>query len=241
MVGSERADMRVVSLLPSMTESLLSWGVTPVGITDWCPPCDAARIRGTKNPDVEAIIALAPDLVIVNTEENRKVDVERLIAAGLRVQITHVESLADAARCFTDLGQFFGEPAVELGARIAEIPMASEHVTVFCPVWRDPWITLGIQTVAADLLAHSGFAVVPAIPRYPRVELFEVPRPAVVLLPDEPYAFSDADHGDFAPWEVPVRNIDGAALTWWGPRTPGAVAEFAALRRELIGEMEMRR
>ena len=214
---------RVVSLLPSMTESLLSWGVTPVGVTQWCPPCDATIVRGTKNPDLDAIIDLAPDLVIANTEENRKVDVERLIAAGLRVHITHVESLADVARCFDDLGQYFGDQARELGARIAEIPMATNHLTAFCPVWRDPWIAVGIQTVAGDLLAHAGFAVVPAIPRYPRVELADVPRPDVVLLPDEPYAFSDVDHEAFAHWGVPIHNIDGAALTWWGPRTPAAV------------------
>jgi ABC-type Fe3+-hydroxamate transport system substrate-binding protein len=232
------AQLRVVSLLPSMTESLLSWGVDPVGITDWCPPCDATRIRGTKNPDVEGIISLRPDLVIANTEENRKVDVERLIAAGIKVHITHVESLADAGRCFVELGQYFGDPACELGERIAAIPMAPDHLSVFCPVWRDPWIALGIQTVAADLLAHAGFAVVPAIPRYPRVELAEVPRPDLVLLPDEPYAFSDVDHEAFAEWGVPIRNIDGAALTWWGPRTPAAVAQFAILHSELRAELE---
>jgi ABC-type Fe3+-hydroxamate transport system substrate-binding protein len=227
---------RVVSLFPSMTEALISFGVNPVGITDWCPPCDAMRVRGTKNPDLEAIIALAPDLVIANTEENRKVDVERLIAAGIRVHVTKAESLAEAAATFIDLSQYFGDPARHLGEQIAAISMATQHLTAFCPVWRDPWIALGTQTVAADLLAHAGFAVVPAIPRYPRVELADVPRPDVVLLPDEPYAFSEADHQAFAAWEVPIRNIDGAALTWWGPRTPAAVEMFAGLCAEVATE-----
>jgi ABC-type Fe3+-hydroxamate transport system substrate-binding protein len=225
---------RVVSLFPSMTEALMSWGVSPVGVTQWCPPCDAVTVRGTKNPDLEAIIALDPDLVIVNTEENRKVDVERLIAAGIRVHITRAESLIEAAQTFTDLAMYFGEPARELGQQIAAIPMATEHLSVFCPVWRDPWIALGIQTVAADLLAHAGFAVVPTIPRYPRVDLAEVPRPDAVLLPDEPYAFSDVDHQAFEDWQVPIRNIDGAALTWWGPRTPAAVAMLSELCSELL-------
>jgi hypothetical protein len=228
---------RVVSLFPSMTEALISFGVIPVGITDWCPPCDAVRVRGTKNPDLERVIALQPDLVIANTEENRKVDVEKLIAAGIRVHITKAESLVDAAQTFIDLSQYFGEPARILGEQIAAIPMATEHLTAFCPVWRDPWIALGIQTVAADVLAHSGFAVVPTIARYPRVELADVPRPDVVLLPDEPYAFSNADHEAFATWGVPIRNIDGAALTWWGPRTPAAVEMFVGLCDELASEL----
>jgi ABC-type Fe3+-hydroxamate transport system substrate-binding protein len=227
---------RVVSLFPSMTEALMSFGVTPVGITDWCPPCGAVRVRGTKNPDLEKIIALQPDLVIANTEENRKIDVERLVAAGIQVHITQAESLADAAQTFNDLGNYFGDPARDLGAQIAAIPMATEHLTVFCPVWRDPWIALGTETVAADLLAHAGFAVVPAIPRYPRVELADVPRPDVVLLPDEPYAFSDVDHEAFSHWDVPIRNVDGAALTWWGPRTPAAVKMFVGLCSELASE-----
>jgi ABC-type Fe3+-hydroxamate transport system substrate-binding protein len=233
------AVQRVVSLFPSMTEALMSFGVTPVGVTDWCPPCDAIRVRGTKNPDLETIIALRPDLVIANIEENRKVDVEKLIAAGIQVHITRAESLAEAAHTFIELGQYFGDPARDLGAQIAGIPMASEHLSVFCPVWRDPWIALGTQTVAADLLAHAGFAVVPAIPRYPRVELADVIRPDAVLLPDEPYAFSDADHEAFAAWEVPIRNIDGAALTWWGPRTLAAVEMFVGIFGELARERQV--
>lgn len=224
---------RVVSLFPSMTEAVLSFGVTPVGITEWCPPCGAPTVRGTKNPDVAAIIDLAPDLVIANTEENRKVDVERLQAAGVRVHVTHAEDLPGAAQVFADLAKYFGEPARLLAEQIAAIEPVPIRVQVFCPVWRDPWIALGTSTIAGDLLAHAGAAVIPQTPRYPRVELADLPRPDAVLLPSEPYEFSVVDHADLEFWGVPIRHIDGQSLTWWGPRTPAAVAELRAVVDEV--------
>src|SRR4051794_14441303 len=97
-----RPARRVVSLVPSLTEALAG---TPrgalVGATDWGPPppdLDVPRVRGTKNPDRAAIAALQPDLVVANREENRRLDVERLRAAGVAVWVTVIESVEDALR-----------------------------------------------------------------------------------------------------------------------------------------------
>jgi ABC-type Fe3+-hydroxamate transport system substrate-binding protein len=229
---------RIVSLVPSLTETLASWGIEPVGATDWCvsPELpDAVRVRGTKNPDVPLVISLAPDLVVADQEENRKVDVERLRAAGIPVYVTAPRSLAQVADSLERLGTVVGVEdrgrslAEEIRSAIASPPPARRRV--FCPVWRDPWIAVGTDTIAADLLHHAGLDVVTREPRYPRVELDEVRslRPEVVLLPSEPYEFGEADVAAFDGWAAAVHLVDGQQLTWWGPRTPGAVAAFRAL------------
>jgi hypothetical protein len=91
---------RVVSLVPSLTEAVaVSAPGLLVGATDWCThPAGLAvtRVRGTKNPERAAIIALAPDLVIANREENRELDVTRLRDAGLAVWVTVIESVPEA-------------------------------------------------------------------------------------------------------------------------------------------------
>lgn len=236
---------RIVSLVPSLTETVASWGLTDrlVGVTEYCirPDLgDVVRVRGTKNPDLEAIIELRPDLVIANREENRRVDVERLRAAGVAVWVTAPDDLAGVIDTFTSLGRVLDAegPAAELVAALQGIgPPPERLLATFCPIWRDPWISVGTGTIAADLLARSGFAVVPAIERYPRVDLEQVRalEPAVVLLPDEPYAFGEADREVFADWPAAVIAIDGADLTWWGPRTPAAAERFAELAHRLGG------
>lgn len=232
---------RLVSLVPSLSETLATWGLADrlVGVTDWCVAPgfpDAVTVRGTKNPDLDTVVALRPDLVIANREENRRVDVERLEEMGVAVYVTAPESLAQVAVTLERLGAVLrASAAAELVAALRSA-LSTRHrsgpgLRTFCPIWRDPWIAVGTGTIAADLLAHAGFDVVPALPRYPRVELVHIASedPDVVLLPDEPYAFGEADVGVFADWRAPVRLVDGAALTWWGPRTIDALASFRSL------------
>ena len=89
--------MRVVSLVPSMTETLLAWGIVPTACTRFCEQPELNALGGTKDPDVAAIIALRPDLVVMDREENRVEDAEALAAAGLDVHVMHVTSIADVA------------------------------------------------------------------------------------------------------------------------------------------------
>ncbi|MBW3619555.1 MAG: helical backbone metal receptor [Actinobacteria bacterium] len=243
---------RIVSLVPSLSEALWWFRVSDrvVGLTDYCvaPPHGfpaATRVRGTKNPDTAAIADLEPDLVLANEEENRRIDVERLRDAGVPVYVTAPRSVPDAARTLATVGALVGEEGA--GAGLAQaIERALDQLVsggrpdplrTFCPIWRDPWMATGRDTYAADLLAWTGFEVVPVVPgeRYPQVDLDAVRAldPDVVLLPDEPYAFGRSDRQAFADWRARTRLVDGTQLTWYGPRTPYALAEFGRRNREL--------
>jgi len=257
---------RLVSLVPNLSEVLWWWHLADriVAVTDYCvaPPRafrQAARVRGTKNPDVDAIAALTPDLVVANEEENRPLDVERLRAAGVPVYVTKVRTVADAAHSLERLGE-----AVGVGASATQLSAAlhraldgagrrGERQRVVCPIWRDgaakgadeTWWVVGRDTFAADLLRVAGFDVGPrpeevgapadAEDRYPRYYLDDLAAidPDAVLLPDEPYRFTREDAGVFAAWRAVVRHLDGTALVWWGPRTPSAIADLDQLRRSL--------
>lgn len=249
---------RLVSLVPSLSETLWWWHLADrlVAVTDWCvaPPRAfprARRIRGTKNPDVAAIIALAPDLVIADQEENREHDVRRLRDAGIEVHVTRVRSVTDAGHELVRLGEAVGRPDAGEGTRQAlrravdQLRPPSRRLRAACPIWRDgsgrgadeTWWVVGGDTFAGDLLARSGFDTVADGPdqRYPRMTLADlaVTDPDVVLLPDEPFAFAAPDAEVFATWRSRVRFIDGTALTWWGPRTPTALGDLSRLARQL--------
>lgn len=221
--------MRVVSLVPSLTESIAS--VDPallVGVTDWCThPAGLAarRVRGTKNPDVAAIVELRPDVVIANREENRRLDVERLEAAGVRVWVSRIDTLAEA---FAELHVLFadvlGRPApgwlADAEGAWAARPAVPEadRPRVAVPIWRDPWMVVGSASFPHDVLAHLGLAnAFGDRPRYPHVTLDELRSArATVLLPDEPYPFTGADAAECLPG-VPTRLVDGRLLFWYGP------------------------
>ncbi len=250
---------RLVSLVPNLSETLWWWHLADrvVAVTDHCvaPPRafdDARRVRGTKNPDVSAIIDLAPDLVVANEEENRELDVRRLREAGLAVYVTRVRTVRDAAEALGRLGAAVGVPAAGMGLRHALLRALDQRrpparaVSAACPIWRDgdhrgddeTWWLVGGDTFAGDLLDRCGFR--PALPeiadgRYPRLRLGALADadPDVVLLPDEPYAFAAQDAEVFARWRARVRYLDGTALTWWGPRTPHALGDLSRSARQL--------
>ena len=224
---------RVVSLVPSLTEALAA--TCPdrlVGATDWCThPADldargVARVRGTKNPDLGAVTALRPDLVVANKEENRELDVRRLRDRGIPVWVTDIETVpaavASMRRLFRDVLGERADPAWLTAAEEAwcgALPTASVRVVV--PVWRDPWMVVGGPTFTADLLARAGYEVSTAgvEGRYPAVDLAALDDPAVadlVLLPDEPYVFTAGD-GPEAFGRLPTRLVSGRLLTWYGP------------------------
>jgi ABC-type Fe3+-hydroxamate transport system substrate-binding protein len=238
-VALPRAPRRIVSLVPSLTEAL---AVTVpdrlVGATDWCShPAGlaVARVRGTKNPDRAAIAALAPDLVVANQEENRRVDVERLRAAGIPVWVTVIESLDQALRSMRRLFVevlAVGEPDwLTAAARQWTAPAPGPALRVAVPVWRDPWMVVGARTFTGDLLARLGLTNVygSSAERYPRVEIADLQAAGaeLVLLPDEPYVFTADDGPEALPGSRTVL-VSGRALTWYGPSLATARAELLA-------------
>ncbi|MDH2430357.1 helical backbone metal receptor [Sphaerisporangium sp. TRM90804] len=219
---------RVVSLVPSLTESVAATAPGLLaGATDWCSHpagLDVARVRGTKNPDVEAIIALAPDLVLANEEENRVPDLDALRAAGIPVWVTVVRTLDDAfASLRRMLGTAMGLPEpgwLRDAERAWGDDLARYDRRAVIPVWRKPWMVVGRDTFAGDLLLRLGVRNLYGshAERYPRVPLPELlaAGPDLVVLPDEPYRFTADDGPGFFPG-VQAALVSGRHLTWYGP------------------------
>jgi ABC-type Fe3+-hydroxamate transport system substrate-binding protein len=219
---------RVVSLVPSITEALAS--VRPeavVGATDWCThpaDLDVVRVRGTKNPDLAAIEALAPDVVIANKEENRELDVRRLRDSGVRVWVSEIENVPQAFSAYDELFDSVLEwdrPAWLEEARVLWLgPLPAVTARVAIPVWRDPWMVVGSRTFTGDLVRRLGWANVFADhpDRYPHISVDDIDSSGadLVLLPDEPYEFTE-DDGPEAFTRTPTRLVRGRLLTWYGP------------------------
>ena len=223
--------MRIVSLVPSLTETLSAWGIEPVACTRFCERPDLPHVGGTKDPDVGAIVALGPDLVVVDEEENRVEDARALEAAGVRVFATAVRSVADVAEQLGDLARVVGVDASTL-PDAAPQPAVPVRLRAFVPIWRRPWIGLGAGTYGSSLLAAVGVGnVLTGDDRYPEVALDEVRglAPDVVLAPSEPYPFRERHLAELST-VAPARLVDGQDLFWWGVRTPAALTR---LRSEL--------
>jgi ABC-type Fe3+-hydroxamate transport system substrate-binding protein len=236
---------RVVSLVPSLTETLAACAPgLLVGATKWCThPADLAvtRIGGTKNPDVNAIIALRPDVVLANEEENRLPDLDALRSAGLAVWVTRVRDLPEA---FVSLRRMLTiacrqpRPAWLDAAESSWRPINGSTPGAGClaavvPIWRRPWMVLGNGTFAGDLLARLGVRNLYGehTERYPRVDLDELLESGadLVVLPDEPYRFTASDGPEAFPGSRTAL-VSGRHLTWYGPSLTEAPA---VLRRQL--------
>lgn len=207
------------------------------------------KVGGEKDPDLEAIRALAPDLVIANVEENRREDVERLRGWGIPVYVTYPRTVWEGIQLIRELGEATGrgeaaEPLVrDLEARYREAAGRAEArraLRVFCPIWRRPYMTVNRDTYVHDMLGLAGGVNVfgDHSVRYPTVTLDEVAAkaPEVVLLPDEPYRFRKAHLADFEPYpEMPavrdgrIHLVDGKLLCWYGPRIAEALETLPRL------------
>jgi ABC-type Fe3+-hydroxamate transport system substrate-binding protein len=225
---------RVVSLVPSVTETLLAWGVRPVACTRFCEQPDLPHVGGTKDPDVPAIAGLAPDLVVMCVEENRREDAAALSDAGLVTASLSVDSVADVAPALRMLAGLVGaDPGAVEDVAAGDAPPGAPRA--FVPIWKRPWMTMSGGTYGSSLLAAAGVANVfaGAGDRYPTVTLEEARErgPDVVLAPSEPYPFAER-HVPQLEEVAPVVLVDGQDLFWWGARTPAALAR---LREGLAG------
>jgi ABC-type Fe3+-hydroxamate transport system substrate-binding protein len=237
-------------LVPSVTETLLAWGVEPIAVTRFCEQPDRRQVGGTKNPDVAAIVDLAPDLIVMDREENRIVDAEALQAHGLALHVLHITSLADVNPAMLSLAAAIGvgprSMAGNLGTSAATLsdPTApSSALRAWVPIWRRPWMSIGGATYGSTLLAAAGITnvLVHSTDPYPQVSLDEVAalKPEVILAPSEPYRFS-ARHLPELEAVAPTVLVDGRDLFWWGARTPAALARLRLLAEELRAARPLR-
>ena len=242
-VDLESPPARIVSLVPSWTETLFALGLGErvVGVTKFCvAPAERVeslrKVGGTKNPDLRTIATLAPDLVIANAEENRREDVERMRSQRFPVLVTYPRTVPAAVESLLKIGRLAGREA-EAGAMAREITRTVSEVEAdvgvwaklrlraFCPIWKKPWMAFNADTYAHDVLRMMGFNNVYAAAgkRYPATTLDEAIelRPDVVLLPDEPYEFSDKDVDELRTVLPPglarrVLTVSGRDLHWYG-------------------------
>jgi ABC-type Fe3+-hydroxamate transport system substrate-binding protein len=249
---------RVVSLVPSLTESLfdLDLGDRLIAISDRCTrPAEGLealpRVGGSKTPVIAQIVALRPDLVLLNDEENRREDAQALAAAGIPLWVTGPRTVLDAITLLWQIMELFDHTVMV--PRVREIERAYDYTLaaartarpapVFVPIWRDPWMTFSAQTYAGDMLRVCGGANVFAAgvagdsARYPQITLDEVTaaQPEVILLPDEPYPFSQGDVAELARLDLPaarfqrIYSIDGSLLMWHGTRAAYALRDLPLL------------
>jgi ABC-type Fe3+-hydroxamate transport system substrate-binding protein len=237
----EKPPSRVVSLVPSLTETLFDLGVggSLVGATEFCifPAAAAglARVGGTKNPDVDAIRNLAPDLVYVNLEENLLRHAEQ-IAAFAPVFATEPKRVVEVVKLIETLGVIHDATGAadewngRLRALMARAPFSSFRFAV--PIWRDPWMWCGGDTYVSDLVSLAGGAnVLAGERRYPRHTPEEIAAlaPDLIFLPDEPYEFDEADAEELRLVARVVGPFPGHLFTWHGTRTIAGL-EFLASR-----------
>lgn len=241
---------RLVSLVPCLTETVAALGVGPdhlVGRTDFCEePADwiggVPAVGGPKTPDLERIAALAPDVVLVDPEENRIEDARGLEASGVGLWVAAVGGPEDVPPLLRGLGDLLGlagsaEPAAERLERRLAAPLPAPVGRAVTLVWWDPAMVVGPDRYGARLLRRAGWET---------PELGEGPYPAVpwerlrerafdrLLLPSEPYVFSDEQAGWLAAQLGPapdgsgrVQRIDGRDLFWYGARTAAALSRVS--------------
>ncbi|MEU0464120.1 helical backbone metal receptor [Amycolatopsis sp. NPDC006131] len=236
------APQRVVSLVPALTEAVEATVPGRIsGATDYCTHPDSlqvSRVGGSKYPKVDDVLALRPDLVLANSEENRPEDVERLRANGVPVWVmeapaTVPHALASLRRLLTQAFEV-SEPDWLVTAEELWREAAPERVRAVIPVWRKPWIVLGRDTFGGDVLHRLGVANVYADheDRYPRPKIDELRArfadgADLLVLPDEPYLFTDIDGPEAFP-DVPYVLVSGRYLTWYGPSLVDAHRELSA-------------
>lgn len=230
---SQAGPLRILSLVPSVTELLVQWGLAAqlVGRTRYCIEPRWIRnsvptVGGTKDPDLGRIRDLAPDLVILERDENPKAVAEALTAMGIAWLALEIRTVKDCAAALRLLGAKLGVPQVaETRARALEGSLKKrprKGPRALALIWRDPWMSSGPDTYVGDLLRQGGFTPV-GPERYPTLTDAELDAlaPRIILLPSEPYRFSGRHRADLQKRfpDAAVHLLDGQALTWYLSRT----------------------
>ncbi len=244
---------RIVSLVPSLTETLFALGLGDrvVGVTQYCiEPAEATarlpHLGGTKTPDIAALLALRPEIVMANAEENRAEDIAAIEAAGVPVFVTMPRTVAGAADAMRDIAAVLDRAAeaapflADIDAMLAEAQARSEpRPRVFCAIWRRPWMTANGDTYVGDVVRAAGGDNVFAghADRYPTLSADDIVAadPQIILLPDEPYPFGERHREELARLPIAaardgrIKLCDGKDITWHWSRTAGAVRRVRAL------------
>lgn len=244
--------MRVVSLCPSLSELVFDLGLVPTAITTWCcHPADRVgpieKVGGTKDPKIERIIELAPDLVLMNDEENRVEDAEALRGAGIAIHSSFPKTVDDTAAMVRSIAAALERPsegeaiAAEIEARASSVRAASAGLPIVryaYLIWRKPWMAAGQDTFVSGLLdpagGENGFpGGTSAAERYFEVTPEQLGSGGldVILLPNEPFPFLGKHVAELERLTGLSSDqfllVDGERLSWHGSRTPSGIVYAA--------------
>jgi len=242
--------MKVISLVPSITETLFDLGLTSdeiIGRTKFCiHPEELVKnieiIGGTKNLNLEKIKALKPDLIIANKEENVKEQVEELMR-DFKVLVTNVETLEDNYYLIKQLGHLFGkqEKAQLLNLKTYEafdIPKPEKSLKAAYLIWKDPYMTVGADTFISRILEELGFEnLFKTQKRYPEVRLEDLKEADLIFLSSEPFPFKEKHMAEIQDICVNQRImiVDGEAFSWYGSH----LAKCREYYRELVEKIKI--
>lgn len=240
---SSAGPLRVVSLVPSVTELLAQWGLATrlVGRTRYCIEpkwirATVPEVGGTKDPNLDRIRDLKPDLVILERDENRKAAAEGLTALGIPWLALEVRTLKDCAKTWRQLGDLFGlasQAEARAQALEAQLPKRSRKgPRTLVLIWHRPWMSAGPDTYLGDLVRQAGFTPL-GHPRWTTLseEDLRSQDPELILLPTEPYKFTRT-HVNELRKRFPgarIERVDGQAMTWYLSRTEAGLAMLREL------------
>jgi len=223
--------MKVISLVPSITEALFDLGLTEnevIGRTKFCiHPKEKVKnieiIGGTKNLNIEKIKSLQPDLILANKEENTKEQVEELMQ-NFKVVVTNVETIEDNYYLLKTLGNIFNkeEKAKAFNLKIYEVlnqaKLNSKVKTAYL-IWKNPYMTVGSDTFIHHILSEIGFEnIFKNKTRYPEIKTEDLAEADIIMLSSEPFPFKEkhiAELKQFYP-EKKIMIVDGEAFSWYG-------------------------
>jgi ABC-type Fe3+-hydroxamate transport system substrate-binding protein len=253
---------KIISLVPSQTELLsdLDLDESVIGITKFCIHPDhwfrtKQRIGGTKNPSLQLIYQLQPDLIIGNKEENRKEDIE-ILAENFPVWLSDINNLADALQMIDQISRITATTTrgQEIITRIrnsfeklasSKLPyskiqnsFSNQKFKVCYLIWQDPYIAVGNNTFIHSMMQECGFENVFANEsRYPTVtaETITAKNCDFIFLSTEPYPFTEkhvVEIKSFFPRSV-VMLVDGEMFSWYGSRLTRSARYFQTLINKL--------
>ncbi len=235
---------RIVSLVPSHTETLLDLGAEVVGRTKFCvhPASQLSqipKIGGTKNPNLDAIKALKPDLIITNKEENREEDV-KMLRSGTQVYTSIVQNLEDSLTFIHKMGELLNcmDRSKKMQEELLEIvpnTIPADGAETLYLIWKDPWMSVGRDTYIHDMMRRLGlYNVCQDATRYPSLSSKDLQNraPKKVLLSSEPYPFMEHHKAEIKKLlpDAAVHLVDGEIMSWYGSRLIHKRTEYEQLR-----------
>jgi iron complex transport system substrate-binding protein len=241
-----RVPVRIISLVPSLTETLVDLGLGDqiIGVTKFCVhPSDlrskSTVIGGTKNPRIHDIIGLQPDLIIANKEENRIEDITEL-GQLFPVYVSDIKNVADTINFILDMNTIFADLDIKdilSGLKQLNTITITEKISACYLIWKNPWMTIGHDTFIHHIMEKFGYQnVFGDQDRYPSISIADIAskNPDLIFLSSEPYPFKESDIIELSSWvQSKIILVDGEIFSWYGTRMLRAKEYFSTLKLNL--------